>query len=137
MDTLGRLRRLGFRKWYERQLVESHLYLATCFLGIIAVASSIELVGGRKGPGDLILALLIGLGGVWVCLFCWARYKRIMLVAEHIGDHAHCPGCRAYARFDVVEAGRALREEPANITDPGEVWLKVHCRKCGRAWTIH
>ena len=25
MDTLGRMRKLGFRKWYERQLIESAL----------------------------------------------------------------------------------------------------------------
>jgi hypothetical protein len=111
MDTLGRMRKLGFRKWYERQLIEGHLYLTTCFLGIIAVASSLE-------------------------LFSWERYKRIMLVAEHIGDHAHCPACNAYAKFSVVDAGRALHEEPANIEDPKEVWLKVSCRKCGEEWTI-
>lgn len=136
MDTLGRLRQLGFRKWYERQLIESHLYLTTCFLGIIAVATSLELFGGRNGPAGTLLALSIGLGGVWVCLFCWQRYKRIMLVAEHIGDHAHCPRCHAYARFDVVDAGRALHEEPASIEDPQEVWLRVHCRKCGNDWMI-
>jgi hypothetical protein len=136
MDTLARIRKLGFRKWYERQLIESHLYLTTCFLGIIAVASSLELFGARKGPGGLIVALAVGLGGVWVCLFCWERYKRIMMVAEHIGDHAHCPACNAYAKFSVVDAGRALHEEPANIEDPKEVWLKVCCRKCGGEWTI-
>lgn len=136
MDTLGRIRILGFKKWYERQLVESHLYLTSCFLGIIAVAASIELFGAREGRLGQVLSLAIGLGGVWVCLFCWERYKRIMLVAEHIGDHAHCPECSAYAKFSVVEAGKALHEEPANIEDPKEVWLKVHCRKCGKDWTI-
>jgi len=39
MDTLGRMRILGFRKWYERQLVEGHLYLTSCFLGIVAMES--------------------------------------------------------------------------------------------------
>lgn len=136
MDTVARMRKLGFRKWYERQLIEGHLYLTTCFLGIIAVASSLELFGGRQGPGGLVLALAVGLGGVWVSLFCWERYKRIMLVAEHIGDHAHCPVCNAYAKFSVVDAGKALYEEPANIEDPKEVWLKVSCRKCGEEWTI-
>ena len=136
MDTLGRIRILGFRKWYERQLVESHLYLTSCFLGIIAMASSLELFGSREGPLGLIVSLGVGLGGVWATLFCWERYKRIMLVAEHIGDHAHCPGCGAYARFSVIEAGRALHQEPASIEDPGEVWLKARCRKCGCEWTI-
>ncbi len=136
MDTIARIRKLGFRKWYERQLIESHLYLTTCFLGIIAVASSIELFGGRKGPGGVVVALAVGLGGVWVCLFCWERYKRIMMVAEHIGDNATCARCNAYARFTVIDAGRALHAEPVDIENPKEVWLKVHCRKCGNEWTI-
>ncbi|BBO20147.1 MAG: hypothetical protein LC123_02040 [Burkholderiales bacterium] len=136
MDALGRMRVLGFRKWYERQLVESHLYLTSCFLGIIAVAASLELFGARKGFGGAMLALAIGLGGLWAGLFGWRRYRRIMLVAEHIGDHAHCPACGAYAKFSVVEAGRALHEEPANIENPEEVWLRARCRKCGNEWVI-
>lgn len=136
MDTLGRIRILGFRKWYERQLVESHLYLISCFLGIIAVATSLELFGARESRFGMVVALAIGLAGVWAALFSWERYKRIMLVAEHIGDHAHCPACRAYARFSVVDAGKALHQEPAGIEDPKEVWLKARCRKCGEEWTI-
>ena len=136
MDTLGRMRILGFKKWYERQLVEGHLYLTSCFLGIIAMATSLELFGSREGPLGLIVALAVGFGGVWNTLFCWERYKRIMMVAEHIGDHAQCPACSAYARFSVVDAGKALHQEPANIEDPKEVWLKARCRKCGNEWTI-
>ena len=136
MDTVGRIRKLGFRKWYERQLVEGHLYLVTCFLGIIMVATCIELYGRREGMAGTLVALGIGLGGMMACFMGWQRYKRIMMVAEHIGDHATCSQCNAYAKFNVVDAGRALHQEPVNIADPGEVWLKVHCRKCGHDWTI-
>lgn len=136
MDTVGRIRKVGFRKWYERQLIESHLYLTSCFLGIIAVASSLELFGVRNGPGGLVVALAVGLGGVWATLFCWERYKRIMMVAEHIGDHATCVQCNAYAKFTVIDAGKALQQEPVDIENASEVWLKVHCRKCGNEWTI-
>ena len=69
-------------------------------------------------------------------LFGWQRYKRIMVVAEHIGDHATCVQCNAYAKFTVVDAGRALHAEPVDIQDAKEVWLKVECRKCGNKWTI-
>lgn len=136
MDTVARIRQLGFRKWYERQLIEGHLYLVTCFLGIIMVATCIELYGQRDGRLGLLLALAIGLAGTAAALVGWQRYKRIMMVAEHIGDHATCAACNAYARFDVLDAGRALRQEPVDIADPNEVWLKVRCLKCGHGWTI-
>ena len=136
MDTLGRMRKLGFRKWYERQLIESHLYLVTCFLGIIMAASAAELSGRRESLGDLLLVAGLGLAGCVLSLFGWQRYKRIMVVAEHIGDHATCVQCNAYAKFTVVDAGRALHAEPVDIEDAEEVWLKVECRKCGNKWTI-
>ncbi|MBZ0131258.1 MAG: hypothetical protein M9884_00355 [Rhodocyclaceae bacterium] len=136
MDTVGRIRKLGFRKWYERQLVEGHLYLVTCFLGIIMVATCVELYGRRDGLTGTLVALGIGLGGMVAALVGWERYKRIMMVAERIGDHATCTQCKAYAKFNVLDAGRALHQEPVDIADSKEVWLKVHCRKCGNEWTI-
>ncbi len=39
-------------------------------------------------------------------------------------------------RNRLPRAGRALHEEPANIADPKEVWLRAHCIKCGHEWTI-
>ena len=136
MNTVDRIRKLGFRKWYERQLIESHLYLVTCFLGIIMAATAIELSGRRESVAGLILAAALGLAGCVLSLFGWQRYKRIMMVAEHIGDHATCVQCNAYAKFTVVDAGRALHAEPVDIQDAKEVWLKVECRKCGNKWTI-
>ena len=136
MDTVGRIRKVGFRKWYERQLIEGHLYLVTCFLGIIMVATSVELYGRREGHAGTMVALAIGLGGMAASMVGWQRYKRIMMVAEHIGDHATCTQCNAYAKFNVLNAGKALHQEPVDIDNPDEVWLKVHCRKCGNEWTI-
>ena len=136
MDTVARIRKIGFRKWYERQLIESHLYLITCFLGIIMAASAVELSSPRESLGGLLFAAGLGLGGCVLSLFGWQRYKRIMMVAEHIGDHATCVQCHAYAKFTVVDAGRALHAEPVDIQDAEEVWLKVQCRKCGNKWTI-
>ena len=36
------IRKLGFKKWYERQLIESHVYLVTCFLCLILVVAVLE-----------------------------------------------------------------------------------------------
>ncbi|MBX3647003.1 MAG: hypothetical protein KF766_04975 [Rhodocyclaceae bacterium] len=56
-----------------------------------------------------------------------------MMVAEHIGDHATCAQCNAYAKFNVLDAGRALHHEPVDIDDHDEVWLKGHCRNAARS----
>jgi hypothetical protein len=34
--------KLGFRKWYERRLIESHAWLITCFLCALGIAASLE-----------------------------------------------------------------------------------------------
>lgn len=133
---LARIRRLGFRKWYERQLVESHLYLVTCFLGIIMIAAAFEVFGNRATLTDVLTALLTGIAGGVAALVGWERYKRIMRVAEQLGQQSVCTQCGAYARFEVVDAGKALQAEPVDIDDPGEIWLKVRCRKCGHEWTL-
>ena len=39
MDPTASIRRLGFRKWYERELVKSHGALVTCFLCGLTVAA--------------------------------------------------------------------------------------------------
>ena len=132
--TQTRIRKIGFRKW-TMPAHRNHFYLITCF-GIIMTASAVELSGRRESLGGLLFAAGLGLGGCVLSLFGWQRYKRIMMVAEHIGDHATCVQCNAYAKFTVVDAGRALHAEPVDIQDAEEVWLKVECRKCGNKWTI-
>ena len=37
MSPADGIRQLGFRRWYERQLIESHAYFLTCFLCMIMV----------------------------------------------------------------------------------------------------
>ena len=48
MSTIEGIRKLGFRKWYERQLVEGHLYLVTMILALIAMAAGYEVISIEK-----------------------------------------------------------------------------------------
>ncbi len=136
MDTLDRIRQLGFRKWYERQLVLGHAYLVVCIGGMMLVAVAGEIYAERHTPSGLAWALLIGVTGVLLGIVGWERYRRIMVFAEHLGNHAVCQRCQAYGRFQITEAGSALRQEPIDIRNPEEVWLRVHCRKCGNEWRM-
>jgi hypothetical protein len=138
LDLVSAIRKRGFRKWYERQLVEGHLYLVTCFLCMVLVAACAEALSFREGGlKQVLLIALIGGGGL-LGLVSWKRYKAIMLVAERYGDHSTCGGCKAYGRFDIVDWGDPA---PAARTPEGETlgagtWLKVRCRKCGHYWTM-
>jgi hypothetical protein len=138
MDIASRIRKLGFRKWYERQLIESHLAFTTCFLAGIVVASCLEAMrhAGRGWKWAALLALVlaaIGLG-----LYSWRRYLTVLERAEIYGNRSNCPSCGAYARFEILATG-TMAEGP--YLDPASKelpypWLRVRCRVCGTSWRI-
>jgi hypothetical protein len=136
MDLVDSIRKRGFRKWYERQLIEGHLYLVTCFLCMILVAACAEQLNFRAPGAVAMIALVIG-GGV-LGLFSWQRYKAIMGVAEGYGDHSTCAQCGAYAKFEVLDWGDPPPVAPSGTTSAAAIgpWMKVRCRKCGNLWTL-
>lgn len=113
--------RIGFRRWYERQLVEGHAWLVACFLAIILVAAGIELLSLERGAADFAFdALLIGgalLGG-W---FSWRRYAWIMMRADFIGEQANCPACNFYG----FRCDRTLAAT-----------FNARCPKCKHEWKV-
>ena len=44
MEVAEYIHRHGFRRWYERQLIESHAYLALAFVALILLLSGIEVL---------------------------------------------------------------------------------------------
>ena len=54
------IQRLGFRKWYERELLSSHAHLVLALLSVVAMLASLEafsgpvlaIIGGRFKGGD-------------------------------------------------------------------------------------
>lgn len=136
MDTIGRIRELGFRKWYERQLYWGHFFLLVCVGGLLLLTAAIEIYVGHAGKAELATALVLGLVGVVATGLGWGRYRRVMLVAEYLGNHATCDRCQTYGRFEVTAAGAALQQTPVDLQRAEELWLRVHCRKCGNDWQI-
>jgi len=129
MPLADAIRKHGFRRWYERQLYESHAYLVVGFLCLIMMAVAIEESGFRKGTAGLLVLVAVAIGGGGLCLVAWRQFNRQLFRAEHLAEHATCPNCETYARF-VVVAARELPEAPAGCS------LDVRCRKCGHEWTI-
>ena len=132
MELVDDIRKRGFKKWYERQLIEGHAYLVSCFLCMIVVAALLEEMNFRAPGLKLFVTLGWITGGGLVGVFSWLRYRTIMVAAERLGGRSVCEQCHAYAKFDIVESGGS----PATPESEPEPWLRVKCRKCGHTWTM-
>ena len=137
MAALNRIATHGFRRWYERQLIECHAWLVSWFLGVILLVSGLELAGSAATSRMLGVALL--LAGLAVSVFSWKRYHLLLEVAERLGEQANCPSCKAYAKFKINSSGPAPLPDggdPVLENHGGGVWLHAQCRKCGDEWVM-
>jgi hypothetical protein len=120
LETARAIDRMGFRRWYERQLVEGHVWLVTALLCAFTVAACLEMIEFR----ELGVVILTG-GAIFAAgLIAWhgvRRYMILMGIAEHVASQTTCPQCRTYARFRVLDTNARMR---------------VCCRKCGQEWVI-
>lgn len=123
------LRKRGFRRWYERQLIESHAYLVTGFLSLIMMAIALEVIEFRASIVNAIALALIAAAGGWLTIFAWKQFTTLLSRAEALAGQAVCSGCRAYGKFDVVEA----HDSSEALTGRS---LVVRCRKCQHQWRM-
>jgi predicted Zn finger-like uncharacterized protein len=124
MKLADGIRKHGFRKWYERELLQSHGHLVLAFLCLIGVFAAFEALGSTRSWADqavdiLAIGLCVG-AGVWSL----RRYLYFLQHAEAAANQADCPECKAYGRFTVES-----EDAPAQT-------LLVCCRKCQHRWTI-
>lgn len=113
---------MGFRKWYEKQLLASHAHMALGFLAAIAVMGSIEAF--RTGGADAKMFALFVVLSAGIGAWAFKRYSFLLVRAESLANQATCPDCGDYGRFQVV-TGHAVDGE-----------MDVRCRKCTRDWVI-
>lgn len=120
MEPARSIARLGFKKWYERRLIEAHAWLVTALLCAIYVEAALESLSPR-GNG---IAWMGSAAGMFVgALIAWhalRRFGAILREAERCASQSTCSGCGTYAAFHVVT--------PQHLT--------VRCRKCAHEWTI-
>ncbi len=120
LETARSIRKLGFMRWYERQLIESHAWLVTCLLCSIGIAVSLEGVNFREiGTATVTFVFIFAAGAI-----CWQairRYQALMAQAEHLASQTTCGSCGTYARFRVLDTNSRMR---------------VCCRKCSTEWLI-
>lgn len=124
MDIPQTIQRLGFRKWYEREWVRSHLHLVLMLLGLVALFAAAEAYGDSRGWSDRALMGLCAAVSAAISLWALRRYLYLLLHAEDVANQAVCPQCRAYAAWSLQGTGDGGR-------------LSVRCDRCARRWDIH
>jgi hypothetical protein len=124
MKLADGIRKHGFRKWYERELLQSHAHLVLTFLCAVGVFAAFEALGRFRSIGDQLTNLIAIL--ICAALGLWAlrRYMHLLMHAEVTAHQADCPGCKAYGRFK-------LESEDARDNS-----VMVCCSKCQHRWTI-
>ncbi len=121
--------KLGFRIWYERQLIESHFYFVTGFMCTVLIMALMEELNLR-GPGPLSLSsLAMIVAATLVGIFAMRRYMRMLNRAEALAEQCVCPGCTSYGTIRVLDAGVIESDEQPQ-------WMRVSCRKCDHQWQV-
>lgn len=128
MDLVQAIQRQGFRKWYERELLVSHLHLVLLLLCTVALLGALE-VFSQPGANKLLMLASVALATV-IGLWALRRYFVLLMRAERLGNQAVCVACGVYGRW-------AVQEQVAADEAMGQpMQMKVRCRACGVQWTI-
>ena len=117
------VRRVGFRKWYERELLASHAHMVLAIFAVIALLASFEAMG-EAPPAQKLTDLACILVSAAVTLWAMRRYLFLLMRAEVVAHQASCEDCGAYGRFKVVGESH------------GGNAAQVACLKCAHRWTI-
>jgi hypothetical protein len=131
------IRRVGFRRWYERQLIESHIYLVSWFLCLIMVLACLEGFSFRAPGWEPVWRLAAMIAGTALSLWSIRRYFAELGFAEHAARRSTCVQCASYGLLEVAGekelSRRTARGESAGRAPPP---VAVRCRKCGNEWII-
>jgi len=117
------IRRVGFRKWYERELLSSHAHMLLAFLCVIALMASMEAFrDGSTGEKLLDAAFCVVSGSVG--LWALRRYLFLLMHAEELANQATCPHCQTYGSLTLLQEDRRNGQ------------ALVCCKKCAHEWTM-
>ena len=131
MTPADGIRKLGFRRWYERQLIESHAWFITCFLCLILALACAEDLRLKEGGVQTLLMLSIIAAAAALGVMALKRYRHLLDRAECIAEQTTCARCATYGRIQVVGGG--IETDAASST---RAWMRVQCRHCGNRWLI-
>ncbi|MEY2593243.1 MAG: hypothetical protein RI972_932 [Pseudomonadota bacterium] len=117
------IRTIGFRRWYQRELLSGHAHLVLLLLAVVGVMGCLEVMPTLTAAERLLYAgyvLACAVIGVWAL----RRYLYLLMHAEAIANQANCPGCGAYGRLRLAQG--TIRSGST----------RVQCRGCAHEWAI-
>lgn len=118
------IRRVGFRKWYERELLSSHAHMVLALLSVIAMLGSLEAFHAGT-PSEKLVNVLFFITCAAIGFRALRRYLFLLMRAEEIANQASCASCGEYGRFNVVADDHRLNK------------TEVCCCKCTHRWAIN
>jgi formate dehydrogenase maturation protein FdhE len=137
VDIVEGVRKLGFRKWYERKLIEAHAWLIAGFLALILAFSLIEVRNDTLGAQQRFVLMAAFVATLAGAILAWLRYHHVLEATELAAELAVCPHCGTYGRLSVVrsapQADDAMAANPLLEDLPH---LRVRCRKCTGEWQL-
>jgi hypothetical protein len=114
---------IGFRRWYERELLSGHAHLVLLLLAVVGVMACLEVMPTLTAAERLLYGCyVLACAAIGVCAL--RRYLYLLMRAEAIANQANCPGCGAYGR---LRLGQGPHRSDVTL---------VQCRGCGQEWTI-
>lgn len=124
MKLADGIKKHGFRKWYERELLQGHAHLVLLIFCVLGLLAAFEAAWRFRDWQDQLLDLTAGVICAATGLWALRRYLGLLASAEMAANQADCPKCQAYGRLELlksdVQSGR----------------VAVRCRKCGHEWDI-
>jgi hypothetical protein len=136
MELAEGIRRIGFGRWYQRQLIESHLYLVTSFLCLVVVLACFEGFNLRMPAWETVLRLAAMLAGAAVCVWTLRRYLAMLDFAVRAAERSRCEKCAAYSALELSAAPASRLAMPGGEEVGDLPPVGVRCRKCGHEWMI-
>ncbi len=124
MTTGQTIRRVGFRKWYERELIQSHLHLVLLVLAALGLLGSAEAYSMKVPLAEQLVTLACAAASAAIGLHALRRYLYLLNHAEYVADQAVCRRCTTYGRLDLLDEARDGAR------------LHVRCRACSNDWNI-
>jgi hypothetical protein len=114
--------RLGFRRWYERQLMQGHAWLVGSLMCLFALLALFENPGFGALRASNLIALVEASAAGCIGWYALSRYLRIMMVTQRLAEQSTCKRCGTYGRYRLV--GASVRS------------MSVRCQQCANEWSI-